>query len=67
MAGHVCDFPLHQIVCDVPNGSQESRATKVMHGELRAACRIAARRSPEPTAAIINSRSVRTAETVAPS
>ena len=35
-----------------------------MHDELRRQCRIAAGRSPEPTAAIIDSQSVKAAETV---
>ena len=35
-----------------------------MHGDLRARCRIAARRRPEPTAAVIDSQSVKAAETV---
>lgn len=35
-----------------------------MHDELRRQCRIAAARDPEPTAAIIDSQSVRAAETV---
>jgi transposase len=51
-----CDFPPYQRVYDTLNGWQESGATEAMHGELRAACRIAAGRSPEPTAAIIDSR-----------
>jgi transposase len=62
-----CDFPPYQRVYDMLNGWQESGATEAMHGELRAACRIAAGRSPEPTAAIIDSQSVRAAETVAKS
>jgi transposase len=35
-----------------------------MHDELRRQCRIAAGRSPEPTAAIIDSQSVKATETV---
>ena len=35
-----------------------------MHGNLRAQCRTAARRRPEPTAAVIDSQSVKAAETV---
>ena len=35
-----------------------------MHGNLRAQCRIADRRRPEPTAAVIDSQSVKAAETV---
>lgn len=41
-----------------------SGATGNMHDELRRQCRIAAGRSPEPTAAIIDSQSVKAAETV---
>ena len=59
-----CDFPPFQTVYDVLDGWQESGATEAMHGELRRACRIAAGRSPEPTAAVIDSQSVRAAETV---
>ena len=36
----------------------------MMHGELRRQCRVAAGRRPEPTAAIIDSQSVKAAETV---
>ena len=36
-----------------------------MHDELRRQCRIAAGRRPEPTAAVIDSQSVKAAETVA--
>ena len=36
-----------------------------MHDELRRACRITAGREPEPTAAVIDSQSVKAAETVA--
>jgi len=36
----------------------------MMHDELRRQCRIAAGRRPEPTAAIIDSQSVKAAETV---
>src|SRR5207237_3091705 len=43
---------------------QESGAAEAMHGNLRAQCRIAARRRPEPTAAVIDSQSVKAAETV---
>ncbi len=35
-----------------------------MHDELRRQCRIAAGRDPGPTAAVIDSQSVRAAETV---
>jgi putative transposase len=36
-----------------------------MHHELRCACRVAAGRKPGPTAAVIDSQSVKAAETVA--
>jgi hypothetical protein len=35
-----------------------------MHGELRRQCRVAAGRMPEPTAVVIDSQSVKAAETV---
>jgi len=59
------DFPPYQTVYDVLDHWQESGATEAMHDELRRACRIAAGRTPEPSAAIIDSQSVRAAETVA--
>ena len=46
-------------------GWQDSGATEAMHDELRRQCRIAAGRKPEPTAAVIDSQSVKAAETVA--
>jgi hypothetical protein len=42
----------------------ESGATELAHAELRRQCRIAAGRKPEPTAAVIDSQSVKAAETV---
>jgi len=59
------DLPPWQTVYDVLDGWQESGATEAMHGELRRQCRIAAGRKPEPSAAIIDSQSVKAAETVA--
>ena len=59
------DFPPYQTVCDVLHGWQQSGATEQMHAELRTQCRIAAGRTPEPSAAVIDSQSVRAAETVA--
>jgi transposase len=44
---------------------QHSGATRQMHDELREHVRVAAGRRPEPSAAIIDSQSVRAAETVA--
>ena len=58
------DFPPWQTVYDVLDGWQESGATEAMHDELRRQCRVAAGRKPGPTAAIIDSQSVRAAETV---
>ncbi len=58
------DFPPCQTVYDLLDAWQESGAAEAMHDELRAQCRIAARRRPEPTAAVIDSQSVKAAETV---
>jgi transposase len=59
------DFPHWRSVYDALDGWAESGATEAMHDELRRACRIAAGRKPEPTAAVIDSQSVKAAETVA--
>jgi transposase len=59
------DFPPWSTVYDCLASWQATGATTVMHGELRRQCRIAAGRNPEPTAAIIDSQSVKAAETVA--
>jgi transposase len=59
-----CDFPPFQTVYDVLDQWQETGATESMHGELRRQCRAAAGRHPEPTAAVIDSQSVKAAETV---
>jgi transposase len=58
------DFPPWQTVYDVLDGWQESGATEALHAGLRRQCRIAAGRKPEPSAAIIDSQSVKAAETV---
>ena len=58
------DFPPYQTVYDLLDAWPESGAAEAMHGNLRAQCRIAARRRPEPTAAVIDSQSVKAAETV---
>jgi len=58
------DFPRFQTVYDVLHGWQRSGATERMHAELRAQCRIAAGRNPGPSAAVIDSQSVKAAETV---
>ena len=60
-----CDFPPFQTVYDVLDRWEKSGATEMVHDELRRQCRIAAGRKPEPTAAIIDSQSVKAAETVA--
>ena len=59
-----CDFPPFQTVYDVLDQWEENGATGRMHDGLRRQCRIAAGRKPDPTAAIIDSQSVRAAETV---
>ena len=58
------DFPHWRTIYDYASGWEKSGATENMHDELRRQCRIAAGRDPEPTAAIIDSQSVRAAETV---
>ena len=60
-----CDFPPWQTVYHVLDCWEESGATEAIHNGLRRACRIAAGRDPEPTAAIIDSQSVKAAETIA--
>ncbi len=60
-----CDFPPWQTVHDILGGWQENGATEKVRRELRRQCRIAAGREPRPTAAIIDSQSVKAAETVA--
>jgi transposase len=59
------DFPPWSTVYDCLAGWEASGATTAMHDELRAQCRTAAGRKPEPTAAVIDSQSVKAAETVA--
>ena len=59
------DFPPWPTVYDVLDGWQQCGATEAMHGELRRLCRIEAGRGPEPSAAIIDSQSVKAAQTVA--
>ncbi|MGH3224043.1 MAG: transposase [Streptosporangiaceae bacterium] len=61
------DFPHWRTVYDYADGWQKTGATEGMHDELRRQCRIAAGRKPEPTAAVIDSQSVKAAETVAKS
>jgi putative transposase len=59
-----CDFPPWRRVYDVLDTWDKTGATGRMHDELRRQCRIAAGRTPEPTAAVIGSQSVKAAETV---
>lgn len=59
------DFPPWQSVYYYVAGWAQTGATAQMHDELREQVRIAAGRDPHPTAAIIDSQSVRAAETVA--
>ena len=59
-----CDFAPFGTVYDVLDRWEKSGAAEMMHDELRRQCRIAAGRRPEPTAAIIDSQSVKAAETV---
>jgi len=46
------------------DGWHKSGATGKMHDAMRRQCRIAAGRTPEPSAAVIDSQSVRAAEEV---
>ena len=58
------DLPHWRTVYDVADGWHRSGATEAMHHQLRRPCRIAAGREPEPTAAVIDSQSVKAAEEV---
>ncbi len=57
------DLPHWRTVYDVLDGWQKSGAAEAMHHQLRRQCRIAAGRKPEPTAAVIDSQSVKAAKT----
>ena len=59
-----CDFPPFGTVYDVLDRWAKTGATERMHDELRVQCRIAAGRTPAPSAAVIDSQSVKAAETV---
>ncbi len=59
-----CDFPPFQTVYEVLDRWAETGATERMHDELRVQCRITAGRTPSPSAAVIDSQSVKAAETV---
>jgi len=60
-----CDFPPFQTVYGALDSWAKSGAAEAVHGELREQCRVAAGRRPGPTAAVIDSQSVKAAETVA--
>ena len=59
------DFPEWAAVYRFFRCWREQGLVTVLHDRLRRACRIAAGREPEPSAAVIDSQSVRAAETVA--
>jgi transposase len=59
------DFPHWRTVYGYAADWAACGATEAVHGELRRQCRVAAGRRPEPTAAVIDSQSVKAAETVA--
>jgi len=59
VAGDACGLPALAHHYDYPAGAEDRRETETMHDELRRQCRIAAGRTPEPTAAIIDSQSVK--------
>lgn len=59
------DFPPWSTVYDCLAGWQAAGATAAINDALRQQCRIAAGRKPQPTAAIVDSQSVKAAETVA--
>jgi transposase len=58
------DFPHWRTIYGYASGWEKTGATGNMHDELGRQCRIAAGRDPGPTAAIIDSQSVKAAETV---
>ena len=58
------DFPHWRTVYEVLDVWEHCGATEAMHHQLRRQCRIAAGRGPEPTAVVIDSQSVKAAETV---
>ena len=58
------DLPHWRTVYDVADGWHTSGATAKMHYDRRRQCRIAAGRTPEPTAAVIDSQLVKAAEEV---
>ena len=58
------DFPPWQTVYGYFAAWRDDGTLARLHAELRAAVRAAAGRSPQPTAAVIDSQSVRAADTV---
>jgi len=58
------DFPPWQTVYGYFAAWRDDGTLARLHGELRARARAAAGRKPEPTAAVIDSQSVRAADTV---
>jgi transposase len=58
------DLPHWRTVYHYVRTWQETGATRRMHDQLREAVRVLAGRSPQPTAAIIDSQSVKAADTV---
>ena len=59
------DLPHWRTVYHYVRTWQETGGTQRMHDQLREAVRVLAGRGPQPTAAIIDSQSVKAAETVA--
>jgi transposase len=60
-----CDLPHWRTVYHYVRTWHRSGATRRMHDELRGQVRVLAGRSPQPTAAVIDSQSVKAADTVA--
>ena len=65
VAGAACRLPACRTVYDLLGRQAGRRPAEPMHDDLRAQCRIAAGRRPEPTAAVIDSQSVKGSETIA--
>lgn len=59
------DFPEWAAVCRFLRRWREQGLLTVLHDRLRRACRVAAGRHSEPSAAVIDPQSLRAAETVA--
>src|SRR5271169_414283 len=58
------DFPLWQTVSGYFAAWRDDGTLARLHSELRTRARVAAGRKPEPTSAVIDSQSVRAADTV---